>query len=254
MKVEDVRGVPLQSPLLLGLLQLEADRHRLERDGRKNCPLNLSWCGWVFLIELSQSLWCMDICSVFPGIVFYSVSFPFDEEMQLTTEHFAVENLFHQVLLFSFHKFWWGQKFRVMAHDWIVWYGSKFYHIEHWGLATEGSRHSGRLAFLSDMGLACDGRASEIVGWEVFTVPHVFCAECAEFCGVRMDPRGILTSQLPIICCATIRMDPHISRRLHGNRPSASEHGNSDCKNHLRQSVCISTTTIPSRLPRHAIT
>ena len=98
---------------------------------------------------------------------------------------------------------------------------------------------------------------------EVFTVPHVFGAECAEFRGVRTDPRGILTSQLPIICCATIRMDPHgqtrnphISRGLRGNRPSASEHGNSDCKDCPRPSASPPSPLrhIKTRLPRHAVT
>lgn len=46
-----VRGVPLQSPPLLGLLRLEAGGYKLERYGRKNCGSDLSRCRWMFAIE-----------------------------------------------------------------------------------------------------------------------------------------------------------------------------------------------------------
>jgi hypothetical protein len=72
----------------------------------------------------------MDIRGIFPSIVFYSVTFSFDEKAQLAAEHFTVQDFFNQVLFFPFNEFWWGRRFRSSSDNWVDGGGSELNYIE----------------------------------------------------------------------------------------------------------------------------
>jgi len=50
-----------------------------------------------------------DVFQIFPRVPFYAITFPFDQVLKTSLEHPTVQNLFHNVFLFTIHKFWgWG--------------------------------------------------------------------------------------------------------------------------------------------------
>jgi len=49
----------------------------------------------------------VEIFRVFPGISLYPVAFPLDQVLEFSSEHPAVQDLFHNVLLFPIYEFWW---------------------------------------------------------------------------------------------------------------------------------------------------
>ena len=51
----------------------------MKGDSVEFCPLDVSGCSWVFPMKFHDEVWGMSIFPRFPGIVFNSVSFPFDQ-------------------------------------------------------------------------------------------------------------------------------------------------------------------------------
>jgi len=72
--------------------------------------MNAAWGSQVFGVELCYLFWGMvEILQVFPGISLYSVAFPFDQILELPSEHSTVQDLFHNIFLFPIYEFqgWW---------------------------------------------------------------------------------------------------------------------------------------------------
>ena len=58
-----------------------------KRDGVKFRKLNLSRCSGEFPMKFCDMFWGMNIICWFPGVVFYSESFPFDQVAQFPIDH-----------------------------------------------------------------------------------------------------------------------------------------------------------------------
>jgi hypothetical protein len=65
-----------------------------------------------------------DVFRVFPGVVFHSIAFPLNQVLQLPTEHPTVQDFFHDVLILTIYKFWWGRRRLASSGDWIIRSGS----------------------------------------------------------------------------------------------------------------------------------
>jgi hypothetical protein len=46
-----------------------------------------------------------DVSGVFPGVAFQTVAFPFDQVLESSSEHPAVDDFLHNVFLFAVHEF-----------------------------------------------------------------------------------------------------------------------------------------------------
>ena len=49
------------------------------------------------------------ILPVLPSVPLYTIAFPLDQVLKFSSEHPTVQNLFHNIFLFSVDKFWWRQ-------------------------------------------------------------------------------------------------------------------------------------------------
>jgi len=68
----------------------------------------VAWGSRILAVELRYLLWgVVEIFRVFPGISLYPVAFPLDQVLEFPSEHPPVQDLFHNVLLFSIYEFWW---------------------------------------------------------------------------------------------------------------------------------------------------
>jgi len=69
----------------------------------------VAWGSQVLGVELHYLLWgVVEIFRVFPGISLYLIAFPLDQVLEFPSEHPTVQDLFHNVLLFSIYEFqWW---------------------------------------------------------------------------------------------------------------------------------------------------
>jgi len=95
----------------------------------------------------------MDIRGVFPGVVLHSIAFPLDEKAESTTEHFAIQDFFDQVLVFSFDKFGWRRQFRSSSDYRVGRSGSEFYHIKNRMEAAHWVRQFETVGVLRDLSL-----------------------------------------------------------------------------------------------------
>ena len=65
------------------------------------------WGCHILCVELSYFFQgIVYIFRVFPGVVFCSIAFPLDQVLKSLLEHPAVQNFFHDVLLFAVNEFW----------------------------------------------------------------------------------------------------------------------------------------------------
>ena len=57
-------------------------------------------------MELSDFFWSIgDISGVFPSVAFQTVAFPFDQVLESSSEHPAVDDFLHNVFLFAVYEF-----------------------------------------------------------------------------------------------------------------------------------------------------
>jgi hypothetical protein len=68
-------------------------------------------------MKLHNDVWRMDVSMDYPGVIADVVALPFDKVLQAVPTHVCVQYSFYLVLLFAFHKDWWGWGFRTLADD-----------------------------------------------------------------------------------------------------------------------------------------
>ena len=97
------------SPYNHPLFKTALPRCRMRKENRRELKKKLRlgcvemWLG--VLIEVGHSFWSMDFCSILPRVVLSTVPLPFDKELQLAAEHFAVQDFFYHIFFFYVHEF-----------------------------------------------------------------------------------------------------------------------------------------------------
>jgi len=82
-----------------------------EGNGAKSQSANAVGGGWVSCMEFINRIeGIIEIIPVFPSVVLHTVTFPFDQVLQFPVEHAAVENFFHNILLFAVNKLRWRRR------------------------------------------------------------------------------------------------------------------------------------------------
>jgi len=74
----------------------------------------------------------VNIFCIFPSVVLYTITFPFDQVLKSFSEHPTVENCLHYVFLFTINEFWWGGQRCMSARDGVNWRWSQLDYIEYW--------------------------------------------------------------------------------------------------------------------------
>ena len=88
---------------------------------------------WVSGVEFCYLLrGILNVIRIFPGVPFYSITFPFDQVLKSSPEHPAVQDFLHEVFFFAVNEFWrwwWGS---VSAEDRVCGSQGQLNHIEDW--------------------------------------------------------------------------------------------------------------------------
>jgi hypothetical protein len=79
----------------------------------------------------------MDFRCIFPAVIFSAISFPSHLKLELLPEHLAVQDLFHDVLLFSVDEFWRWRRSRATSLNRVRSGRSQLYDIEDWVKSAE---------------------------------------------------------------------------------------------------------------------
>jgi hypothetical protein len=83
-------------------------------------------------VEVSNLLLgVFDAFRVLPGVVLHSIAFPLNQILQLPTEHPTIQDFFHDVLLLTIYKFWWGRRRLASSEDGIIRSGCELYNVEY---------------------------------------------------------------------------------------------------------------------------
>jgi len=86
----------------------------------------------VFLVKLCDKLGGIDVVPGFPGVMLYSISFPFDQVAKLPVHHLAVQNFLHNPFLFTVNYFWRRGRAWSSTFNWVIWGRSQLDNIEDW--------------------------------------------------------------------------------------------------------------------------
>ena len=81
-------------------------------------------------VEVCNSFGGMNFRGLFPAIMFWSITFPLDFELESSTEHFTVQDLSDQIFFFSSYDFWWRRGCWMTAYYRVGWGSGQFYYIE----------------------------------------------------------------------------------------------------------------------------
>jgi len=80
--------------------------NRMERNWAKGQGADMVWGFQVLGVELHYFFrGVFEILWVFPGIFLCSIAFPFDQILEFPSEHPTVQDLFHDIFLFSINEF-----------------------------------------------------------------------------------------------------------------------------------------------------
>jgi hypothetical protein len=60
----------------------------------------------MFLMEVHDEVWGMNVIPSLPRVVFDTETFSFDEILQFPVDHLTVQNLLHYPFLFAIDYFW----------------------------------------------------------------------------------------------------------------------------------------------------
>ena len=72
----------------------------------------------------------VEVVRVFPGVILYSVAFPFDQVLELSLEHPAVQDFFYKVFILTIDEFWGWQRWLPPSDDRVVWGRGQFYNVK----------------------------------------------------------------------------------------------------------------------------
>ena len=101
--------------------------------------MNAVRCCWVCCVELGDFFWSIgDISRVFPRVGFQAITFPFNQILELASEHPAVDNLSYNTFLLSIYEFWQWRLRSVLTWDWVRWSRSQFDYVEDWVKSLHG--------------------------------------------------------------------------------------------------------------------
>jgi len=109
------------------------------------------WGSQVLDVKLCYLLWgVVEILRVFPGISLYAVAFPFDQVLEFPSEHPAVQDLFHNILLFPIYEFWWRWWVPTSSGDWVIGSRRQLHNIKDWVKISHQGREDQMVGALSD--------------------------------------------------------------------------------------------------------
>ena len=124
----ELKGFPLQASTWCG-----RERNRAEGDWAKSQGVDVAWGSWIFGVELHYLFQgVFEVFWVFPGVFLCPIAFPFDQVLEFPSEHSTVQNLFHNIFLFSINEFqrWWWVL--TSSSNQVVGSGRQFHDVEDW--------------------------------------------------------------------------------------------------------------------------
>jgi len=58
-----------------------------------------------------------NVIPIFPSVMLHTITFPLNQVLELPAEDATVENLFHNIFLFTIDEFWWRRRRCMSSGD-----------------------------------------------------------------------------------------------------------------------------------------
>jgi len=127
------------------------ERNRAEENWAKSQGMDAAWGSRVLSVELRYLFQgVVEVLWVFPGVSLCSIAFPFDQVLKFPSEHSTVQDLFHDVFLFSINEFQRRQRVPMSSGDQIVGSGRQIRNVENWVKTSHRGRQDQAVSVFSD--------------------------------------------------------------------------------------------------------